>query len=499
MKRNTVFFLLLLSLPGFLSIRESTAQGMGQALAFQGLPGQMNRSVKAVALGGAYIAQADGINAIFYNPAGLVGATQMQLSLSYNRYFRKSYERQQFGPQGGSWGILELIFAGYYTPHPEDDGIPSNRISYDLSEFRKPEVGVEYFSEKYAQWINSSTGSGLNNVAVAVPARFLKRDVVLGFAYANQTVYDFDRNNHILGIDGKTDARRRPLNNDWYKYLRNRSGTLHLAAAAVAYRLNARSFLGARLQYLSGKTDDFLLKNRFAHYDILTTVNVYTLWHDHDTLRVAGESNYHSLQLNLGGIYQTKEIAVGAAVAFPFTLKRDYSYHRRVVRALSDSSLAVTASDSSGFVKMRVPFSATFGFSVRPTQKFVISFDYEMNFYKRASYQFSNQDTTFFFWKWPNQFNVHFGLEYKPFSFLSLMAGYVYKQELIRPWDHFRMDVQAPTSDVYTAGISLKLPLGILDAAFVYNVFHYIDYYDFHKDYSTIQRKNILVGYTLTF
>lgn len=86
-------------------------------------------------------------------------------------------------------------------------------------------------------------------------------------------------------------------------------------------------------------------------------------------------------------------------------------------------------------------------------------------------------------------------MEYKMFSFLSIMAGYRSVPEVFIP-DGAAIKDRGPISNSYNIGLSVNTFLGCFDIAYEYRSMKYYDSYYSNANYVFERTTNILIGYT---
>ncbi len=513
MKLGKMLFVPIFSLFIALYSLDVYGQGRGNDLAFQGVTNpDVVAGVKARAMGSAYTAVSGDINTIFYNPAGLAGIKGLQLSISNRNNYAKTFERQQFIP--GSCSIMELIWSGIYTPQLEDDGIRSDKIKYNREHFTEPDSAVDYFDEDFADWVEKNNRSGLNNLTLALPFNILNRKFVASVSYANTAVYDFDRNEHVLGVDYA--PGRVVSDSNWTIYNRKRNGELNTCIGALAAKINDNFDVGLSFEYMSGKTDDDLSNEIFAHFQITQQqnenrplpTNTYYFWHDSLTNGISGKSQFSSLKIGAGLLYKSDKMTFGVRINLPYTLKRTYDYQKYIItKSLRDSTIAPVTEYGSlvkGTSKFKAPFSFGLGITLKPRDFVILALDYKINPFSKGSYDFTSENPVsssaynWNLWTLPDLNSLHVGLELIPFKYISLLGGYTNQTEAIRAQDHFKADEEIGVkTDIYSIGISVKIPYVILDFAYSWNNLKYIDYHSFHTDYITWKNENFLASITV--
>ena len=520
MKYVKLLWLKTLSICFVLSFVNINAQGIGDNLGFQGLMNPNNVSgVKARAMGNAYTAASGDINSIFYNPAGLADIEGLQFSFSGRQAKIKTFERQQYIPVRGSYGIMELIWSGLYTPQLKDDGIRSDFIQYSHDDFNAPDSAVEYFDQKFADWVKEENLKGINNFIAAYSFESFDRKFVASLSYNNSSIFDFDRNEHVMGTD--FGLGRAIADSNWYIYNRMRKGDMNNIIGALASNINDNLNVGFSFEYMWGNTDDDLSNEIFAHMQITQAQNTsrplpgntYYFWHDSTTYGVSGKSEFSYLKIGIGALYKSEKITFGIKVNLPYSLSNTHNYSEyKITKSLRDSTVLPVLENGNainGESSYTLPFSFAFGVSVRPVDIVNLNLDYKYNPISSGSYDYSGYDSTQSKWQstlpniksfqsaikaTPNLNSFNAGIEIIPIKEVSLMAGYSIVMEDLRPEDHFKGENVGSKVNVYSVGISFTLPYVTLDFAYEWKKLRYIDYYSYHTDYTTWETQNLLAG-----
>lgn len=513
----------LLSLFLVLCAATLNGQGIGDNIAFQGLTNQNAMTgVKARAMGNAFTAEGGDVNTIFYNPAGLADINSLQMSVSFRNNNIKTFERQQYLPVASSYGIMELIWSGIYTPQLADDGIRSDKILYSHDDFNAADSAVEYFDEKFADWIKEKKSSGINNITAAYPFRAFDRNIVASGSYTSSSVFDFDRNDHVMGTD--YGPGRAITDSNWYMYTRQRIGDMNNFIGALAANIDEKLNVGMSFEYMWGESEDILSNEIFAHMQItqeqnpnrLLPNNTYYFWHDSTTYGISGKSDFSYLKIGLGAIYKLKNITFGLKVNLPYTLENNFDYNEyKETTSLRDSTVApvtVNGNQIKGTNKFSIPFSFAVGVSLRPVNFAKINVDYKYNPFSKGTYDYDAYDSTKSMWTsslpklksfqssvngTPNLNSFHAGIEITPIEYLSLMAGYSVVTEDLRPEDHFKIEKVGTKVDVYSVGLCINLPYVELNIAYEWKSMKYIDYYSYHADYIKWDTQNLYTGITV--
>jgi len=285
---------------------------------------------RALALGGAFIAIADDITAMSYNPAGLAQLLRPEFSLGLSGT-RQSY----FLPRSD-----QAAMAGY-------DSFLDNEslIQYSFARF------------EYA--------------GAVVPLRIGKLPLVVG-----------------IGFQTKTNERAKPRyehdsdavdEDEQIRLLQNRtvsgddSGAMKMATLSLAARPVEFMYLGINANYWweSAETNSYYRAHEFIYYAGAVWYEDYDTIIDHSEQRATNGFN-----ADLGLLLKFKSVAVGFVYKTGFSLDYRSSYSgARYFHQVGDGTMTSLAGyETSG--KARWPYSLGAGVSVRPFEVLTISADY---------------------------------------------------------------------------------------------------------------------------
>lgn len=493
LKKIALFTFLLSLLPHL-----TTAQHRGDNLSFQGLPIQTDIGVKSMAMGGAATSIGGDISSLFYNPAGTADITEFQFSIGTSSYSKLWRENQVYRPNRMFW-TMAFYLEGLYVPDPANNGVWDYELAKDSAYVvNEPELGLEPYGAEAADWEKKNDGFGLNNAAIAYPFQISGRKMVVSAAYSRNAIIDFDRNDTYLdphiGYDAYGVMERvvtDTLRFSWSRFKRERSGTVENITAGLAYDLNSKLKLGASFTYTKGRSDDYQSLERVGYFDIAKD-NRFRFSYDTLDVYIEGESEFKSMQYNFGAIVKLDRVSLGISVNLPYTMTRDWSYSTVQNDTSGSQSRAMSSED-----KFSVPARYAFGASITPVDAFTISFDYQLARYSQAEFTPGVPDSSLR--NWVDQDELRAGLEYRPFKFLSLLAGYRYISDIFIP-DGAAIKSRGPAATSYTLGASIAMfGVGRLDIAYDMRRLKYYDSYFSNTNYAYESLDNILVGYTILF
>jgi hypothetical protein len=477
-------------------------QHRGDNLAFQGLAIPDGNGVKALAMGGAFTSISGGVQSLFWNPAGLVGTKQVQVSFQANSYTKLWRENQVYRPSR-QFVVVSFILDRLYVPDPAYNGLYDYEVFKNDTNYtvKDPVLGEDYYSKKAADWQKDKQQTLFDNFAIAVPFELMGKPIVTLAAYSRRNkVLDYDRNQtHLVphlgytGYEGIVTRIEDPADSVrvyWSDYERQRFGSLWNFSFAVATKLNKHFNLGLGFTSTTGKTDDFQGLGRIGYFD-LVAANVFRFSYDTLSTQTAGSSKFSALSFNVGAILEFEHVSMGLKITPAYTIKRKWDY-----ATVTENQTNSTTKSLSGEDKLTFPFSYAIGISFSPVKSFRVAIDLQSTNYSQADFNFAIPDSTHR--DWVDQKIIGIGIEYKPWDWLSLLGGYRNLPEVFVP-DGAAIKDRGPYAESFTLGFSLKAPYGWFDVAYENRRMKYYDSYYSNTNYVLETLDRLLVGYTVTF
>lgn len=480
------------------------SQHRGDNLSFQGVDNFANQSVKAAAMGGAYTSQSGSIDALFYNPAGLRGIKSLEVSAAVNFGGNKWYENQVYRPNR-YFVTLPFYLEGLYTPDPAQNGMfDHERLWTDeylldtTYVVNAPRTGLDPQSEEAADWKEQNNISSLTHFAVAVPFNLFDYNFTGAVSYGREVnINDFDRNETFLdphiGFDAYGEMGRvngqDTLVVDWYDYYRKRTGQIDNISAAINFELNEYLSFGIGGKYSWGESDDIQRLDKIGYFTLIRQ-NQFRYSYDTSYQYISGLSEYSSTSFNLGVHFQLKKITVGVKIDLPYTQTREYNYTESVLDSVNSYTKKISGSD-----KAKYPMIINTGISFKPVDNLILALDYRYAPYSKTEFELSKKDTTFANWVDQHTFSV--GVDYQPFEFLSLQAGYRQIPQTFVPEGAATKDA-GPNAESINAGLGIHTKLGSIYFAYEYRVLRYYDSYFSNSNYNTNQFSNFMIGYNIS-
>ena len=479
------------------------SQHRGDNLSFQGWSEESNNGVRAVAMGRAYTSISGDMNALFWNPAGLIGIKGPQFSISGNTYNKLWRENQDYRPNR-QFVNLSFYLDGLYIPDPANNGMWDNEIFFDTSQsyiVNEPKLGLDEYSAEAADWQIEKSGMVFNNISGAYPFNLAEQSFVISAAYSTQnTILDYDRNITFLNphigsaeygavIDRVTSAQD-SVRVNWSDFNRVREGDLHNIIFGLGYKLNENIKLGLGVNILSSKSDESQQITQIGYFDLVGGPNRFKFTYDSIDVYTKGTSDFSATKLNIGSIFNISSFSIGVYLGLPYTITRDWSN----TITTTDSGSIINES-RSGKDELSISISYAFGISFKPVDEVTFAFDLRKNNLSKTEFSFAIADSTHR--GWANQTVLGFGVHYKAFDFLSLLAGYRYLTESFIP-DGAGIKDSGPGTNIYSIGLSATFLIGRFDFAYEYRFLKYNDIYFSNTNYSYQSLSNFYFGYTVT-
>ena len=475
------------------------AQGNGNNLAFQGLYDETENGVKALAMGGAYIAHSGDINSIYYNPAGLADIDKFQLSFSYANKGYLTHEYQRWTNHRGVNGAVELLLRGNYNFDPQYNWVRSDSIIYEEDRWLGPKTGVGYYEKDDADWVYDNNRNGLNFV-VGFPFKVGSTKISLAGAYVDKNnIIDYDRNDtyltpqtNLYSVQIKLpDGRTSVVPFEWFQYERERTGELKSIMGAASIKLNNNLSFGVCVNTISGDTEDRLGLDKVGDVSLDPPIELSAYRFKYDTLNtsIEGTSKFSGTKFDLGTLISFDHISFGARVSLPSTIERSYKYV--VTQSTANGS---SSQDSTGVDKLGLPVTYGFGLNIRPVNRLALAFDLQMNPYSHNEWETAGCDTNAN--EWVDQTILRFGIEYKLTDYMSLLGGYRQIPLAFASQGQEFKD-SGEIGESITVGVNIKILSGWLDIAYESRDTKYVDWYGWNRNYVRQRQNTFLVGYTL--
>ncbi len=478
------------------------AQHRGDQLSFQGVDEQVNGGLEAMAMGGAYTAMKGTIDNLFGNAAGLTALNKWTFSLNGNYYKKTWWENQVYRPNR-YFVTLPFYLEGLYVPDPKNNGVLDRDLALDSSYVvsSPKDWGKRVDSKEAADWVKEKSAPVFNSFALAVPFHMFERKIVVAAAYQQKLNFlDFDRNDSYLqphiGYNGYEGWIPRvnggdTLNVHWFKYLRERTGSLKSIRAAIATQLIANLNLSLAFDYTSGKSTDLLQLNKMGYFGLIDE-NRFFFTYDTLNYQEKGTSDFSSLGIEIGLQYHFDNLSLGARISLPKTLKRKWNY-----KLSEQTAASLTKNSLSGEDRFEIPAIYEFGLAFKLRESFTFSLNYRYAPYSKGTFTLARPDSAFR--PWVDQHSYAFGARYQINEMFSLMAGYRWQPSVFVP-DGVAYTEHGPEKTIVSFGARLSFgSLGSIIAAGNLQSLKYHDTYFSNTNYATEKIQNYSIGYVYQF
>lgn len=492
-----VMILIFTSSSGFLR-----AQNRGNNLAFQGFGNITESSASALGMGGAFSSVSGTVDVLNYNAAGLAGIGKLQLSVGGGSVSRQWTENQIYNPNR-LFFTLPFYLERLYIPDPVNNGMRDNDVFYDglmdsLYIVARPDTALEAYSDEAADWKKTEKAAGPTNFSFAYPFKITGKSIVVAASWNKKLDFnDYDRNETYLDphfgyteydmpgpVDGSDSVQV-----NWSDFERQRSGSMQEYRGAVAFNLTEIVKIGLSVNYFTGETEDEQTLDRIGWFRLYDE-NRFAFSYDTLTVSTSGTSVFSGLKTEIGVQLVYDAFSVGLNLKLPYTVTRESDYIVSTVDTASVNTAALKSNE-----KFKAPVAYTIGVNFRPTEKFMFLMDYDLNLYSNAEWEIANDDTTHR--DWVDQKIMKFGVQYTPYEFLSLRAGYRSIPQVFVP-DGAPFRDRGPEAQAWTLGAGLNFAeYGMLNIAWEYRLLKYYDQYFSNTNFCKEINHNILISYQL--
>lgn len=494
--KKTAFILVVLSL----TTSQIVGQHRGDDFSFQGITTQNDAGVRETAMGSAVTSLIGDVSSLFYNPAGLVGVKNLQVSVSANSYSSSWRENQNYRPNR-FFVTLPFYLEGLYVPDPEDNGLFDHERVWtedqqidSTYQVALPELGLDPFSEEAADWKTDANNFAFNNFAFAYPIAIANKNLVISAAYSRKyNIEDYDRNDtyldpHIGYLDYGEMGRVNGVDTlvvNWSRYERERSGPINNITVGLAYDLYEYVKIGLGYENNWGETNDYLSLTQIGTFDLIRE-NRFRFSYVDASQSYKGISKFSSSSFNIGFIFDFEKVKVGLNIDLPYTIEREWAYTYS-----SFDSTGTSSSNKSGVDKVDMPAVLNFGISFKPISIFTAAIDYEYAPFSDAKFNMSSDNVNQR--NYVDRHTLKVGIEYMPIDYLSILAGYRNIPSTFVPDGAAQLD-KGPDASSITCGISIHTFLGRIDFAYEYRNLKYYDSYFSNTNYVTQSYSNLMFG-----
>ncbi len=297
---------------------------------------------RAMGMGGAYVGVADDYSAIYWNPAGLGQIRRMEVNVGFSH--NKIVNNATFDPQAA-----DLVPSAANTIKTED------------------------------------TFSRLNSIGITMPVPTYQGSLV--FAVGYNKVRDFDNRFEIEGYNEgwaaypdyfyqtAEDYQYTTVEDNVYqKQSIVEKGSLNHFSFAASLEMQRNFFLGASVNFISGK-DDYSME--FSEYDIYNKHNTYQEYDENGNENISDLKDWQYRQsivsdikgtnFKIGALYRFGSmLRMGATISTPTTLKIKETWADSWKENYdSGDSFSVPEESGATTYKIKTPYTFSFGASVK--------------------------------------------------------------------------------------------------------------------------------------
>ena len=478
-------------------------QHRGDEIGFQGVELLYNHSYKSGFSGMPNSIASNSLSEIFRNPASLASLKKFKIS-SQNGSFEKLWrERQDYRPNR-QLVTMSFILDGLYTPDINYDGWYDHEAFLDDTTYlvNDPELGLDVFSEKAADWQREDSWKNKNSLLIGLPFKLLgKPFVVSAYLGNNSFIFDYDRNQTNLtphpAWDGYNDLPDRVTGAEdsvritWSNYERSRSGPLQSYVVSFSYGITDRLSLGLSYNKIIGDSEDIQKMKTIGHFDLIDGYNTYKFRYDSLLVEKKGRSQFDLSYYNLGIIINHESIQFGVNFLLPHSINREWNYG-----LTTKSTDSTTVDEIKGNEMMEISYVTTYSIYFRPHEKFAFSSAITKIPFSDAEFDYSRDSLAYTNWVDQNQFS--FGMSYWLFPKTIINAGIKIDSKPFIPDGNAFQDT-GPLTKSIVFGIEKQLFFGTLNVAYEMNSLKYYDVYFSNTNWAYEGSRRIYFDFTVFF
>jgi opacity protein-like surface antigen len=470
------------------------AQPAARPLDVQGLDQFSVAGIRSRAMGGTNIANARDASALFSNPAGLA-PTALELHVGGLFGTTQREQMQEWVPMRPVPG-LSVLFEGLTgsIKKPDSLGIAGLPLSA-WSSLQKQ------YDNLTPNWKRNSSGTRPLSLSAAMPLEVGGMNAAFGLGLSQEiNVDDYYQNNNsmtpYLGQErpdpGLITARNDTLHVRWYQYTRTREGAVYGITPGFSIAVLPGLRVGASAAFLTGSSDDNERRVERGRVDISIVNGVGSNFMVDSVYYVqskTGTSKYSGTMLTFGLHFQQERYALGVSIRPSMQVVRTWD---RTISSVDTSknpypvrvdSLRSRTYQESGTDHLNFPFSYALGIVLKPTDKWIIAFDYELRHLADAELTTGTGGSASHPWA-NSKGAMRLGAEYRPNDMLALRGGYREDVQAFSPDGSAIIDEPA-RGGVYSLGAGVGLGSIFLDVAYEYSILKYQDIYQSNVNYNT--------------
>lgn len=502
-----ILFTIVVAVLGVTSI--VVAQPASGPLNIQGLDQFSVSGVRSRAMGGTGVASAVDASALFSNPAALAQLSSFELRAGglFNSTSRQ--QSQVWVPMRPLPG-LSALFEGLTGTIKTPDSL--GKPGLPLSAWSALQKQYDNISPN---WNRNSTDTQPLSLVAAVPLTFQGVDVVAAIGVSQVIDLDqyYQNNNSMSPYLGQqrpdpfliTD-RLDTLHVKWYQYIRTREGSAYGITPGVSFTLLPGFRIGGSATILTGSSDDNERRLERGLVNIAigdgkpNNFMVDTVYYSQVK---AGTSDYKGTLFTFGLHFQQKYYSVGLTIRPPMTITR--TWDREVTSVDTTKKPFPIRIDGqarrqyreNGKDELDFPLFYSLGIVLKPTDKWMLAFDYELR--NLADVELTSTPGGTSSHPWVNSKGViRMGAEYRLSTQLALRGGYREDVQAFAPDGSAIVDEPA-RGGIYSLGAGLSMGNILVDFAYEYAVLRYEDLYQSNVNYNLREQHQLMVEVAYRF
>jgi opacity protein-like surface antigen len=495
----------------------------GVPLTLQGLDHMSIPSANSRAAGGISIGVKNDISLMFSNPATLLTADGIQLSVSGLQQSVYAKQDQEYGAlqNYSDFHLLLLSLTGQMSVDTSkiNTKLRTNKPVTQFDSLQRP-FGAD--SLTMPGWSRKQSTTAPIQAFLAVPFTIADVKFVAGIGAAEYANMDwFYQNNNGLSpnvldvatqgvistsslpdADSSVYRKGPPYIVHWYRSIQERSGSIYGYGGSIAAALTAKLSLGVSVMTLSGTTDDYeehVGRGQMAFYANSIRLSQQGMTHRIST----GTSKFSGMEYTVSGTYDSKHVRLGFSVKPPTVITRAFqgSTWSDSVAAVkkydsrTDSVHVIATTTFNGEDKMELPWRGTVGVGIALRENLTVGIEYEIRAYTDAAYTNISGVSTH---PWLSSTVIRCGLEYAPTTWLFLRTGVRQNAEVFQPATS-ALRGEVVRYPVYSLGAGLSFEGVRLNVAYEYSDMRYVDTWA-SAVHTNVRNTNIVaasIAYTL--
>ncbi|HCA81905.1 MAG TPA: hypothetical protein DEP53_19410 [Bacteroidetes bacterium] len=485
------------------------AQPASGPLNIQGLDQFSASGVRSRAMGGTGVASALDASALFSNPASLGQLTSFEIRAGGLFASTRRQQTQEWVPMRPLPG-LSALFEGLTgtIKTPDSLGIAGLPLSAWSALQRQ-------YDNITPNWERSSTAAQPLSLAAAMPLTFEGVDFVAAIGISQVINLDqyYQNNNSMSPYLGQqrpdpfliTD-RLDTLHVKWYQYTRTREGSAYGITPGLSFTLLPGLRIGGSATILTGSSDDDERRLERGLVNIAIgdgKPNNFMVDSVTYSQAKSGTSDYKGTLFTFGLQFEQQHYSVGLTIRPPMTITRTWDREVTGVGAarnpypLEVVYPATGPFRESGKDELEYPLTYSLGIVLKPTEKWMLAFDYELR--NLADVELTSTPGGTVSHPWVNSKGVtRIGAEYRLSTLLALRGGYREDVQAFSPDGSAIVDEPA-RGGVYSLGAGISLGNILIDAAYEYSVLKYQDLYQSNVNYNTRRQHQFMMEVAYRF